>query len=191
MSEIVNNTLTGHDKGTFDTIYQVHKKYPGGGTTGDYVWIQGYKHFWNPDRQTWVVTEERNDYWDHQLGSLSQEIGKVAGIELLINKVIDSGYLYGGVIGPLSPAPTMTMVKVFFLGYTAGVYHNFGDIEVVEGTTGIIKWDGTRWLCEELSFAKASDLAALKTKVDELIEGLKNVVKCNDEDLGDTEYEDF
>ena len=60
-----------HNKGEFSTIYDVLKKYPVGGVTGDYVVIAGWKHYWTPSRGTWCVNERRDEYWDEQLTAIS------------------------------------------------------------------------------------------------------------------------
>ncbi len=59
-----------HFKGTFSNIYEVNKKYPNGGTAGDYVEIDGWAHYWNADRGTWTVNAERDSYWDEKLSAL-------------------------------------------------------------------------------------------------------------------------
>ncbi len=74
-----------HYKGEFASIYEVNQKYPKGGTTGDYVMIDGWAHYWNADRATWCVNEERDSYWDELMTGISssqksirEELGKKA-----------------------------------------------------------------------------------------------------------------
>lgn len=60
----------GHNKGTFANIYEVLKEYPGGGVAGDYVIINGFAHYWNADRGSWLVSEHRDEYTDALLQSI-------------------------------------------------------------------------------------------------------------------------
>jgi hypothetical protein len=59
-----------HYKGVFANIYEVNKKFPNGGTDGDYVEIDGWAHYWNADRGTWCVNADRDSYWDEKLSAL-------------------------------------------------------------------------------------------------------------------------
>lgn len=59
-----------HNKGTFANIYEVLKEYPGGGVAGDYVIINGFAHYWNADRGSWLVSEHRDEYTDALLQSI-------------------------------------------------------------------------------------------------------------------------
>lgn len=65
----IDRTST-HYKGVFANIYEVNKKYPNGGTDGDYVEIDGWAHYWNADRGTWCVNADRDSYWDEKLSAL-------------------------------------------------------------------------------------------------------------------------
>ena len=65
----IDRTST-HYKGVFVNIYEVNKKYPNGGTDGDYVEIDGWAHYWNADRGTWCVNADRDSYWDEKLSAL-------------------------------------------------------------------------------------------------------------------------
>lgn len=65
----IDRTST-HYKGVFANIYEVNKKYPNGGTDGDYVEIDGWAHYWNADRGTWCVNSDRDSYWDEKLSAL-------------------------------------------------------------------------------------------------------------------------
>lgn len=78
---MANETLETdiHYKGEFSTIYDVLKKYPVGGVTGDYVVIAGWKHYWTPSRGTWCVNERRDEYWDEQLTAISNSNREVLG----------------------------------------------------------------------------------------------------------------
>ena len=87
---MANETLETdiHYKGEFSTIYDVLKKYPVGGVTGDYVVIAGWKHYWTPSRGTWCVNERRDEYWDEQLTAISNSNREV--LEKLDGKVNQS-----------------------------------------------------------------------------------------------------
>lgn len=61
---------SGHNKGTFANVYEVLKAYPGGGVAGDYVTINGFVHYWNADRGSWLVNEHRDAYTDALLQSI-------------------------------------------------------------------------------------------------------------------------
>lgn len=61
---------SSHDKGTFANIYEVLKAFPGGGVAGDYVTINGFVHYWNADRGSWLVSEHRDAYTDALLQSI-------------------------------------------------------------------------------------------------------------------------
>lgn len=65
----IDRTST-HYKGVFANIYEVNKKYPNGGTDGDYVEMDGWAHYWNADRGTWCVNSDRDSYWDEKLSAL-------------------------------------------------------------------------------------------------------------------------
>ena len=53
-----------HYKGDFGSIYEVNRKFPTGGVSGDFVVIDGWAHYWNADRGTWCVNAQRDSYWD-------------------------------------------------------------------------------------------------------------------------------
>lgn len=69
----IDRTST-HYKGAFVNIYEVNKKYPNGGTDGDYVEIDGWAHYWNADRGTWCVNEKRDEYWDEVLSDMTHHV---------------------------------------------------------------------------------------------------------------------
>lgn len=75
------DTTSPHYKGKYASIYEVNVDFPNGGSAGDYVDIQGFAHYWNPDRNNWCVNEERDEYWDELLA------GAVTGLDRL-NKAL-------------------------------------------------------------------------------------------------------
>lgn len=72
----IDRTST-HYKGVFANIYEVNKKFPNGGTDGDYVEIDGWAHYWNADRGTWCVNADRDSYWDEKLSALKSYSEKI------------------------------------------------------------------------------------------------------------------
>lgn len=77
-----------HFKGTYNNIYEVNRKFPSGGVEGDYVEINGWAHYWNGDRGTWSVNEQRDTYWDEYLeGLLTREEANKKSIEALDKRV--------------------------------------------------------------------------------------------------------
>jgi len=73
------DTSSPHYKGRYSNIYAVHKAFPNGGVLGDFVDIGGFAHYWNKDRGTWSVNENRDQYWDEKFAdieNLIKEIGE-------------------------------------------------------------------------------------------------------------------
>lgn len=68
------DTTSPHYKGKFADIYAVERKYPQGGVDGDYVEIQGWAHYWNPDRATWCVNAQRDSYWDELITGIADKV---------------------------------------------------------------------------------------------------------------------
>lgn len=68
------DTTSPHYKGQYATIYDVNAKYPAGGADGDYVDIGGWAHYWNADRGTWCVNEQRDTYWDEVWTGLAHKV---------------------------------------------------------------------------------------------------------------------
>jgi uncharacterized protein YicC (UPF0701 family) len=76
------DTTSPHYKGKYNSIYEVNQAYPNGASDGDYVDIDGWAHYWNPDRGTWSVNEKRDEYWDELLTSI---ISNVDTFQSLLN----------------------------------------------------------------------------------------------------------
>lgn len=120
-----------HFRGTYRNVYEVNRAYPNGGVDGDYVDINGWQHWWNPDRGTWCVNENRDSYWDEVLSTVQN---------LLFSKpcVSESDF-------PLNPTDEEKRFGYFFNGelylWTGtngtvrnGQYRSFG---VVQGERGV------------------------------------------------------
>lgn len=120
-----------HFRGTYRNVYEVNRAYPNGGVDGDYVDINGWQHWWNPDRGTWCVNENRDSYWDEVLSTVQN---------LLFSKpcVSESDF-------PLNPTDEEKRFGYFYNGelylWTGtngtvrnGQYRSFG---VVQGERGV------------------------------------------------------
>ena len=120
-----------HFKGTYRNLYEVNRAYPNGGVDGDYVDINGWQHWWNPDRGTWCVNENRDSYWDEVLSTVQN---------LLFSKACVSESDF-----PLNPTDEEKRFGYFYNGelylWTGtngtvrnGQYRSFG---VVQGERGV------------------------------------------------------
>lgn len=120
-----------HFRGTYRNVYEVNRAYPNGGVNGDYVDINGWQHWWNPDRGTWCVNENRDSYWDEVLSTVQN---------LLFSKACVSESDF-----PLNPTDEEKRFGYFYNGelylWTGtngtvrnGQYRSFG---VVQGERGV------------------------------------------------------
>lgn len=120
-----------HFKGTYRNVYEVNRAYPNGGVDGDYVDINGWQHWWNPERGTWCVNENRDSYWDEVLSTVQN---------LLFSKACVSESDF-----PLNPTDEEKRFGYFYNGelylWTGtngtvrnGQYRSFG---VVQGERGV------------------------------------------------------
>lgn len=120
-----------HFRGTYRNLYEVNRAYPNGGVDGDYVDINGWQHWWNPDRGTWCVNENRDSYWDEVLSTVQN---------LLFSKACVSESDF-----PLNPTDEEKRFAYFYNGelylWTGtngtvrnGQYRSFG---VVQGERGV------------------------------------------------------
>ena len=120
-----------HFKGTYRNVYEVNRAYPNGGVDGDYVDINGWQHWWNADRGTWCVNENRDSYWDEVLSTVQN---------LLFSKACVSESDF-----PLNPTDEEKRFGYFYNGelylWTGtngtvrnGQYRSFG---VVQGERGV------------------------------------------------------
>lgn len=120
-----------HFRGTYRNVYEVNRAYPNGGVDGDYVDINGWQHWWNHDRGTWCVNENRDSYWDEVLSTVQN---------LLFSKACVSESDF-----PLNPTDEEKRFGYFYNGelylWTGtngtvrnGQYRSFG---VVQGERGV------------------------------------------------------
>lgn len=83
-------------------MYEVNRAYPNGGVDGDYVDINGWQHWWNPDRGTWCVNENRDSYWDEVLSTVQNLLFSKACVsesDFPLNPTAEEkrfGYFYNG-----------------------------------------------------------------------------------------------
>lgn len=91
-----------HFRGTYRNVYEVNRAYPNGGVDGDYVDINGWQHWWNPDRGTWCVNENRDSYWDEVLSTVQNLLYSKACVsesDFPLNPTDEEkrfGYFYNG-----------------------------------------------------------------------------------------------
>lgn len=81
------DTTSPHYKGKYASIYEVNVDFPNGGSAGDYVDIQGFAHYWNADRNNWLVNQERDEYWDELLLAASAAVERID--EKLTDEITD------------------------------------------------------------------------------------------------------
>lgn len=127
------DTSSPHYKGSYPDIYAVERKYPNGGTDGDFVVIEGWAHYWNPDRGTWCVNEKRDSYWDELITNLADIIYKIRGAS------------YMGIATPRITPSELDGAKLFYFAKEGGEYSNFSsDIYVYPGVS-VIYTMGDKW----------------------------------------------
>lgn len=123
-----------HYKGDFGSIYEVNRKFPTGGVSGDFVVIDGWAHYWNADRGTWCVNAKRDSYWDELITNIIEKFKLVRGAT------------YMGVAS-LDTVPTKVIgTKMYYFATVAGTYKNFGDLVVPQGINVLYSENGSSWV---------------------------------------------
>ena len=123
-----------HYKGEYGSIYEVNRKFPTGGATGDFVVIDGWAHYWNADRGTWCVNAERDSYWDELITNIIEKFKLVRGAT------------YMGVAS-LATVPTKVIgAKMYYFATVAGTYKNFGGLVVPQGINVLYSENGSSWV---------------------------------------------
>ena len=123
-----------HYKGDFGSIYEVNRKFPTGGVSGDFVVIDGWAHYWNADRGTWCVNAQRDSYWDELITNIIEKFKLVRGAT------------YMGVAS-LDTVPTKVIgAKMYYFATVAGTYKNFGDLVVPQGINVLYSENGSSWV---------------------------------------------
>lgn len=123
-----------HYKGDFGSIYEVNRKFPTGGVSGDFVVIDGWAHYWNADRGTWCVNAQRDSYWDELITNIIEKFKLVRGAT------------YMGVAS-LDTVPTKVIgAKMYYFATVAGTYKNFGGLVVPQGINVLYSENGSSWV---------------------------------------------
>lgn len=121
-------------KGDFGSIYEVNRKFPTGGVSGDFVVIDGWAHYWNADRGTWCVNAKRDSYWDELITNIIEKFKLVRGAT------------YMGVAS-LDTVPTKVIgANMYYFATVAGTYKNFGDLVVPQGINVLYSENGSSWV---------------------------------------------
>lgn len=123
-----------HYKGDFGSIYEVNRKFPTGGVSGDFVVIDGWAHYWNADRGTWCVNAQRDSYWDELITNIIEKFKLVRGAT------------YMGVAS-LNTEPAKAIgAKMYYFATVAGKYKNFGNLVVPQGINVLYSENGSSWV---------------------------------------------
>lgn len=127
-----------HYKGDYSDIYAVERKYPNGGTDGDFIVIEGWAHYWNSDRGTWCVNEKRDSYWDELITNIASAVSKIRGAT------------YMGIAEPDTKPDATVEAKMFYFAKTAGMYPNFGEDIILSNGITILYTNGDGWKADNL-----------------------------------------
>lgn len=123
-----------HYKGEYGSIYEVNRKFPTGGVAGDFVVIEGWAHYWNAQRGTWCVNNERDSYWDELITSLIEKFKLIRGAT------------YMGVAN-LDTVPAKAIdAKMYYFATQAGTYKNFDNLVVPQGINVLYSENGSSWV---------------------------------------------
>lgn len=123
-----------HYKGDFGSIYEVNRKFPTGGVSGDFVVIDGWAHYWNADRGTWCVNAKRDSYWDELITNIIEKFKLVRGAT------------YMGVAS-LNTEPAKAIgAKMYYFATVAGTYKNFDNLVVPQGINVLYSENGSSWV---------------------------------------------
>ena len=123
-----------HYKGDFGSIYEVNRKFPTGGVSGDFVVIDGWAHYWNADRGTWCVNAKRDSYWDELITNIIEKF-----------KLVKCATYMG--VANLDTVPTKVIdAKMYYLATVAGTYKNFDNLVVPQGINVLYSENGSSWV---------------------------------------------
>lgn len=126
-----------HYKGDFGSIYEVNRKFPTGGVSGDFVVIDGWAHYWNADRGTWCVNAKRDSYWDELITNIIEHFKTIKGATYMGVATIDT-------------VPDSSVEKMFYFALQGGKYANFGNQDVAQGINVLLTEDGKSWTVQSL-----------------------------------------
>lgn len=123
-----------HYKGEYGSIYEVNRKFPTGGVTGDFVLIDGWAHYWNADRGTWCVNAKRDSYWDELITNIIEKF-----------KLVRCATYMG--VANLDTVPTKVIdAKMYYFATVAGTYKNFDNLVVPQGINVLYSENGSSWV---------------------------------------------
>ena len=123
-----------HYKGEYGSIYEVNRKFPTGGVTGDFVVIDGWAHYWNADRGTWCVNAKRDSYWDELITNIIEKF-----------KLVRCATYMG--VASLDTVPAKAIdAKMYYFATVAGTYKNFGGLVVPQGINVLYSENGSSWV---------------------------------------------
>jgi hypothetical protein len=123
-----------HYKGEYGSIYEVNRKFPTGGVTGDFVVIDGWAHYWNADRGTWCVNAKRDSYWDELITNIIEKF-----------KLVRCATYMG--VANLDTVPAKAIdAKMYYFATVAGTYKNFGNLVVPQGINVLYSENGSSWV---------------------------------------------
>lgn len=123
-----------HYKGEYGSIYEVNRKFPTGGVSGDFVVIDGWAHYWNADRGTWCVNAERDSYWDELITNIIEKF-----------KLVKCA-TYMGVANPDTVPAKSIDAKMYYFATVAGTYKNFDNLVVPLGINVLYSENGSSWV---------------------------------------------
>lgn len=163
------DTSSPHYKGSYSDIYAVERKYPNGGTDGDFVVIEGWAHYWNADRGTWCVNEKRDSYWDELITNLADIISKIRGAS------------YMGIATPRITPSELDGAKLFYFAKEGGEYSNFSsDIYVYPGVSVIYtmgeKWEVVSLITIEQELGTNPNAVISQKAMTEIIDNIVNSI---------------
>ena len=123
-----------HYKGEYGSIYEVNRKFPTGGVTGDFVVIDGWAHYWNADRGTWCVNAKRDSYWDELITNIIEKF-----------KLVRCATYMG--VASLDTVPAKAIdAKMYYFATVAGTYKNFDNLVVPQGINVLYSENGSSWV---------------------------------------------
>lgn len=123
-----------HYKGEYGSIYEVNRKFPTGGVTGDFVVIDGWAHYWNADRGTWCVNARRDSYWDELITNIIEKF-----------KLVRCAMYMG--VANLDTVPAKAIdAKMYYFATVAGTYKNFDNLVVPQGINVLYSENGSSWV---------------------------------------------
>lgn len=125
----------------------------------------------------WVPLEPIVDDGD-QITEEPQLPSTLKSLSETLGKLIDSGYLFGGILGPLSTLPlgVLDEHKVFFLALSEGTYNISGLVLKKDEAAIIYHKKKGKYSYEKIALAKKSAMEELAKVIENLNADLKNTI---------------